>query len=44
MAKTGRYRGHQLKAVNREALARHFVKVSDGARADDEIYEVRRAR
>jgi chemotaxis protein methyltransferase CheR len=42
MAKTGRYRGQQLKAVNREALARHFVKVSEGSSSDESIYEVRR--
>ncbi len=42
MAKAGRYRAAQLKAVGREALARHFVKVSDGASADEAIFEVRR--
>jgi chemotaxis protein methyltransferase CheR len=39
MAKRGQYRAQQLKAVQRDALARSFVKVRGDASGDDVIYE-----
>ena len=42
MAKRGQYRAPQLKAVKREALARHFVKLRGEGTGDDAVYEVSR--
>ena len=39
MAKRGQYRAQQLKAVQRDALARSFVKLRGDASGDDVIYE-----
>ena len=39
MAKRGQYRAQQLKAVQRDALARSFVKMRGDATGDDVVYE-----